>query len=42
MAEAYAAMRKDIIGAMSVVEAVIDFGEDASIDLDALELGQSS
>lgn len=40
MAEAYAAMRKDIIGAMSVVEAVIDFGEDAAIDLGALESGE--
>jgi tRNA U34 5-carboxymethylaminomethyl modifying GTPase MnmE/TrmE len=39
MREAYDAMRTDIISAMSVIEAMIDFGEDESIHLDALEPG---
>lgn len=39
MREAYDAMRKDIIGAMSVAEAMIDFGEDEGIDYAAFEPG---
>lgn len=39
MRHAYESMRSDIISAMSVVEALIDFGEDENIEDDAYEPG---
>lgn len=40
MRKAYDSMRKDIISAMSVAEAMIDFGEDEQIDQSTFELGK--
>jgi tRNA modification GTPase len=42
MRKAYEAMRKDIISAMSVTEAMIDFGEDEQIEQETFDLGELS
>lgn len=40
MKKAYDAMRRDIIGAMSVTEAMIDFGEDEQIEQSTFDQGE--
>lgn len=40
MRKAYDSMRKDIISAMSVAEAMIDFGEDEQIEQSTYDLGK--
>lgn len=42
MRKAYDSMRKDIISAMSVMEAMIDFGEDEQIEESAFDSGRSA
>lgn len=40
--KAFEAMRQDILGAMALVEAIIDFGEDESIEEGVLDDGSST
>lgn len=42
MRKAYDSMRKDIISAMSVAEAMIDFGEDEQIEQSTFDIGKSA